>query len=184
MAIIKCPECGREISDKAIACPGCGLPMTEEKKEENNKDEEILVCPKCLSEDIERYKKGFSGGKAFVGAILTGPIGILAGTIGMNNIECKCSICESKFIASKGILISKNKRKAILEEFENKAINEGDIAACGYLKEELNLAAMIAAEIGTNLFKIRHIEYKNSGSGCGTIIFLFIILSGSLLCII
>ena len=24
MALIKCPECGRQISDKAKACPGCG----------------------------------------------------------------------------------------------------------------------------------------------------------------
>ena len=27
MAIIKCPECGRRISDKAKVCPGCGYPM-------------------------------------------------------------------------------------------------------------------------------------------------------------
>lgn len=27
MALITCPECGREISDKAVACPGCGCPM-------------------------------------------------------------------------------------------------------------------------------------------------------------
>ena len=27
MALIKCPECGREISDKATACPGCGCPV-------------------------------------------------------------------------------------------------------------------------------------------------------------
>lgn len=28
MALIKCPECGREISDKAVSCPGCGCPVT------------------------------------------------------------------------------------------------------------------------------------------------------------
>lgn len=27
MALIKCPECGREISDKAGSCPGCGFPI-------------------------------------------------------------------------------------------------------------------------------------------------------------
>lgn len=27
MALIKCSECGREISDKATACPLCGIPM-------------------------------------------------------------------------------------------------------------------------------------------------------------
>lgn len=29
MALIKCPECGKEISDKAISCPHCGCPRTE-----------------------------------------------------------------------------------------------------------------------------------------------------------
>lgn len=29
MALIKCPECGKEISDKAAACPNCGCPVSE-----------------------------------------------------------------------------------------------------------------------------------------------------------
>ena len=27
MAIIKCPECGHQISDKAPVCPSCGVEM-------------------------------------------------------------------------------------------------------------------------------------------------------------
>ena len=30
MALIKCPECGRDISDKAQSCPACGCPITTE----------------------------------------------------------------------------------------------------------------------------------------------------------
>jgi len=29
MALIKCYECGKEISDKATACPGCGCPVKQ-----------------------------------------------------------------------------------------------------------------------------------------------------------
>ena len=29
MAIIKCPKCGKEISDKGMICPGCMTPMSE-----------------------------------------------------------------------------------------------------------------------------------------------------------
>lgn len=32
MALIKCPECGREISDTVKACPGCGVVINAEKK--------------------------------------------------------------------------------------------------------------------------------------------------------
>lgn len=28
MALITCPECGKEISDKAGICPNCGCPIT------------------------------------------------------------------------------------------------------------------------------------------------------------
>ena len=36
MALIKCPECGNSISDKANKCPHCGLPSAyfDVKKEE------------------------------------------------------------------------------------------------------------------------------------------------------
>ena len=27
MALIECPECGKQVSSKAPACPGCGAPM-------------------------------------------------------------------------------------------------------------------------------------------------------------
>lgn len=32
MSLIKCPECGKEISDKAPACPNCGCPQSEFNK--------------------------------------------------------------------------------------------------------------------------------------------------------
>ena len=44
MALIKCPECGKEISDKASACINCGFPlaaMQTESVEEKNKKEVI-----------------------------------------------------------------------------------------------------------------------------------------------
>ena len=30
MALIKCPECGREISDRALSCPNCGYPISQD----------------------------------------------------------------------------------------------------------------------------------------------------------
>jgi len=29
MALIKCPECGKDVSDKAAACPFCGNPLSK-----------------------------------------------------------------------------------------------------------------------------------------------------------
>jgi DNA-directed RNA polymerase subunit RPC12/RpoP len=37
MALIKCSECGKEISDKAPACPSCGAPLAAKLNDEDLK---------------------------------------------------------------------------------------------------------------------------------------------------
>ena len=51
MALIKCPECGKEISDKAKACPKCGCPVNEEKDEKKGSKIKLVAakCPNCGS---------------------------------------------------------------------------------------------------------------------------------------
>lgn len=38
MALIKCPECGKEISDKSITCPQCGYPLNESREQKEVQD--------------------------------------------------------------------------------------------------------------------------------------------------
>ncbi len=65
MALISCPECGKEISDKAFACPHCGNPMNPQPQQlQQPQQEEYLSCPKCGSHELHAEHKGFSGGKA------------------------------------------------------------------------------------------------------------------------
>lgn len=37
MALIKCSECGKEVSDKASSCPNCGAPIKEDEIKKRNK---------------------------------------------------------------------------------------------------------------------------------------------------
>ena len=39
MALIKCPECGHEVSDKASSCPNCGYPLRTATSDESEKAE-------------------------------------------------------------------------------------------------------------------------------------------------
>lgn len=39
MSLIKCPECGREISDEAASCPGCGCPVKS-----SYSDNDTILC--------------------------------------------------------------------------------------------------------------------------------------------
>jgi len=61
-----------------------------------------IKCPKCGSNQITANKKGFSGGKAVAGVVLTGGIGLLAGTIGSKNILITCLNCGNQFKPGEG----------------------------------------------------------------------------------
>lgn len=41
MALIKCPECGKEISDKATSCQNCGCPTSDAMTKVNHNR---LIC--------------------------------------------------------------------------------------------------------------------------------------------
>lgn len=56
-----------------------------------------IRCPKCGSNQVTANQKGFSGGKALVGGILTGGVGLLAGTIGSKKIIITCLSCGNEF---------------------------------------------------------------------------------------
>lgn len=131
MALINCPECNKEISDKAGACPHCGFPLTKPvafdiftcrhcgkdfpfsmdncphcgfcnaqqyqfKPEE--KPEEAVTCPKCKAKNsFAAGSKGFGLGKAAVGGLLLGPVGLLGGVIGSKKTVITCLKCGHKW---------------------------------------------------------------------------------------
>lgn len=67
MALIKCPECGKQISDKAASCPNCGCPIA-------NAPTSIKI--RCLSNDRSvRYHIFMNGsvelGRGLIGSTVT-----------------------------------------------------------------------------------------------------------------
>lgn len=58
MALIKCPECGKEASDKAYTCPNCGYPfelldeteIEESTVEDTAENEELSEAEECAAE--------------------------------------------------------------------------------------------------------------------------------------
>lgn len=49
MALINCPECGKEISDKAASCPNCGIVLKKKFCYHCRApiDCDCVICPKC-----------------------------------------------------------------------------------------------------------------------------------------
>ncbi len=60
------------------------------------KDYNGTTCPRCrrgFMRPIGERTGGFSGGKAVLGAIIAGPIGIAAGALGKKKVMYQCPNC-------------------------------------------------------------------------------------------
>lgn len=72
-----------------------------------------IRCPKCNSNQLTANKKGFSGTKAVVGGLLTGGVGLLAGTIGSNKVIITCLACGNTFKPGEGKVVSNEPIKKV-----------------------------------------------------------------------
>lgn len=109
MALIKCPECGKEISDKAEACPNCGCPI----KASNSSSSEINDSEPGDSDQIsngEEDSKYIESGKekkamskktkgaigVFVGVIIIGGIVLYLLTANMRTYDKAIELLTDK----------------------------------------------------------------------------------------
>lgn len=155
MSLIKCSECGKEISDKAASCSNCGNPINNSNSSQI-REGGYLGCPICKSKDLHSEQKGFSVGKALAGVALTGGIGILAGTIGSRDIIITCLRCGNRFKAGEAVTINSDSKfkdgKAVklLSDIKIKEMNDKMILA---LKNNNRDAAILIYQESTNLDK-------------------------------
>jgi hypothetical protein len=87
MALMKCPECQKEISSKASSCPNCGMPLVDATKD-IDKITTIQETSKTLKEHIVHSVIIIIGGILFfiIGAVTYRqamiPIGLILFLIG------------------------------------------------------------------------------------------------------
>ncbi len=55
--------------------------------------EDEIKCPRCGSKQLTANKKGFGLGKALVGGVLLGGIGLLGGFLGSGKVKITCLKC-------------------------------------------------------------------------------------------
>ena len=130
-----CTNCGNKLGDTHAFCSQCGEPTTRTTTPVKNEMQQPalsqeasvgtqakkLKCPKCASDELTSGKKGFSGSQAVGGAILTGGIGILAGTIGSNKIKITCLACGFQFKPGEDLESQKLRLEKDVKSMENPA---------------------------------------------------------------
>ena len=56
MGLIKCPDCGKDISDSAPVCPNCGRPMKVEVQQTIKEPKKIIDVPEGYKEASNPYQ--------------------------------------------------------------------------------------------------------------------------------
>lgn len=176
MALISCPECGKEISDKAVACPHCGNPMNPQVQQ--TQQEEYLCCPKCGSRELHAEHKGFSGGKALVGAIAVGGIGLLAGTIGSRDTQITCLKCGNKFKAGEAQVIRNTTTATDIPAEEAEILDmvksRSKLFAVKWYKDAHNCGLKEAKDAVDAICAKHYVGGDDNGSGTGCSIIVLI----------
>lgn len=93
MALIKCPDCGKEISSRAISCPNCGCPINSVSNNTNISSKpstaqvRILCKTTTMKVDGRPAKHGsivdipVSGSKNVLFSAVGGAVGILGSSV-------------------------------------------------------------------------------------------------------
>ncbi|MBB4043885.1 DNA-directed RNA polymerase subunit RPC12/RpoP [Bacteroides reticulotermitis] len=153
-----------------------------------------LGCPSCGSKDIHAEQKGFSGGKALVGSLAVGGIGILAGTIGSRDVNITCLKCGKKFKAGEAktitVEIQENSEidNLILKTFINAkgqdALDEIKRLYSSHINSDFNTFKDYIDRVAMNdktiltdqqkemMFKASNMDIKNIGCMSAILIFL------------
>jgi len=76
-------------------------PPTKKLAETNYQEDDTIKCPRCGSTQLHTGDKGFSLGKAAIGGILIGAVGLLGGLIGSKKTMITCLKCGYRWQAGK-----------------------------------------------------------------------------------
>lgn len=104
MALINCPECGHQVSDKASSCPSCGVTLngvtavsSAPTPQTTTANPNSVKCPRCGGTNLQAVANVTGKGASFWKLCFCGLLG-LCGT-GKTKTEhfWVCQNCGNKF---------------------------------------------------------------------------------------
>jgi len=106
--VAECRDCNKHYPFEELFCPGCGL-MNYQRAKWIDKQEMLakyrasdpnspITCPACKAVNpFTTTNKGFGLGKAAVGGLMFGPVGLLGGFVGSNRAIVTCLKCGCRW---------------------------------------------------------------------------------------
>lgn len=178
MALIKCPECGREVSDKASKCPQCGFPIRESMGANGKEQEESPTEDFSVQQHDEPNKK--KKPLIVIGVLVVILIGIvIVGALILSK--------RNENVTVNDVDISKWKltdRGEYSDSYEGTVVSETEdpfVAVIGYYEddsEDQSLPKFVYMEEGKGILQVREydddddpsIKYRSIGYMTGNVI--------------
>ena len=93
MALIKCPECDREVSDRADKCPSCACPLNQD----------IPASSETVKSGTQRASASYDigGGLGFAGFILAVVVGFMTGSFWVGMVLAVAALSAGAYMQFK-----------------------------------------------------------------------------------
>lgn len=94
-----------------------------------------IACTRCGSTNIRTGQKGFGLGKAAIGGLILGPVGLLGGFIGKNQLKLTCNACGNSWSPNQTDYVQwandqKRRAQELFTRFKSQDVMDAVVASC------------------------------------------------------